>query len=77
MKQYYLVKTWHPHRDSPAYCFYGSVIYDLPLTGVNSNYVYTSRKRAERIAEKYNTLYTRAEVIEVPPELIQEHAVHY
>ena len=78
MKQYFLIKEWLPHRkNSPAYCFYGSVIYPLPLTGVNPNFVYTNRKRAEKIAEKHNTLWTRAEVIEVPSELIQEHAVHY
>lgn len=68
---YYLVKQWQPHRgtskENPS-CVFGQMSYfvKLPLKDINPNFCYTSRKNAERMAEKYTSLYSRAEVIEVP-----------
>lgn len=73
-EQYFLVKTWHPHRgttaEKPACYFYGSYIYHFPLEKVRAGLVYTSRKRAENVAARNATIYTKTEVIEIPAEMI-------
>lgn len=73
-KKHYLVATWQPNRgssfESPSCIFYAGIFYSYPLTNVPSHECYSSEKRAERVAEKCRTLYTRAAVIEVPNEAI-------
>ena len=69
----YLIKEWHPHRGqtegNPSCYFCGGYIVTA-LENIREDMCYKSLKRAERVAMKYNTIYTRAEVIEVPEEVI-------
>ena len=67
---YYLIKQWHPHKgqtaESPSCIFgTGSYIAPIPLANVNPAFCYKSRKRAENVAMKNTSLYSRCEVIEV------------
>ena len=70
----YLIKEWHPHRgqtaENPACYFCGGYIYHHPLTEVRKDFSYTSAKRAERVAIKHSTIYTRTEVVEVPEGML-------
>ena len=75
---YFLIKEWHPHsgqtEDNPSCLFFASKIYKYPLTETNKaigDLCYKSKKRAERVAQKYNTIYTCTEVIEVPAALVE------
>ena len=76
MKKYYLLKVWQPSRgtsyDNPAY-YSGPGNYYLhhPLTKVNPACCYTSEKRAQRVADKYNaSLWVRHQVVEVPDDIL-------
>lgn len=73
---YFLVKQWCPHRgqtsESPNCYFYKAVIYHHPLSEVKRNYCYKSRKRAQRVADKWVSLYSRAEVVEVSEDMIAD-----
>ena len=75
MKKYYLVRQWCPHRgqdeDHPDAVFFANKFYEWPLNErISTELCYGSMKRAERVAVKYNTLYSRADVVEVPAHLI-------
>lgn len=78
-KHYYLIKEWHPHRgqtsETPAGLFCAGYHYDYPLTEVNALGVYTSKARAEKVAQKYATCYTMTEVVEVPAGLVKEDSI--
>lgn len=74
-KHYYMIAMWHPQRGSteenPAYAHgTGNLIWEYPLRNVRADYCYTSEKRAQRVADKWTTFYTRCKVIEVSKDVL-------
>lgn len=71
---YYLVKQWQPHRgqtsEEPSCYFCGAYTYSHPLAEVKREGCYKSRKRAQRTADKWASIWSRTEVIEVPEDVI-------
>ena len=77
---YFLIKQWCPHRgqtsDNPSCLFYGGMTYDYPLTEkVKSYNCYSSRKIAARSAMKYNTIWSKTEVFEIPDEMVIKYRI--
>lgn len=69
-KRYYMFIHYCPARghtrENPPYvCGTGCYTADFPLQNLKKDFLYTSCARAERQAAKNNTLYWRAEVIDV------------
>lgn len=77
-KEYFLIKQWCPGRgqtsDNPSCLFYGSKIYDYPLTEkVKSYFCYTSYKKAENVMLRNyeRSLYSCYEVVKIPAEMVE------
>lgn len=77
---YFLIKQWCPHRgqtsENPSCLYYGGMTYDYPLTEkVKSYNCYSSRKIAARAAMKYNTIWSKTEVVEIPDEMVIKYKI--
>ena len=71
---YYLVKQWLPHRgqtsEEPSCYFCGAYHYKHPLTKVKREGCYKSQKRAQRTADRWASIWSKTEVVEVPEDVI-------